>query len=131
MKGVFAKGGALWGSSTKHTAYEEPIDPNNPGKWVMVGDNESYRHWELDLGDRIIRKSECKHVWKLLEDNQREMNENAGRRWGDGKSIGSVPMNVYFQSGLAQANQQRDWNFVKRFWNDPDNKKLRKFPGRI
>jgi hypothetical protein len=96
MKKPVITGGALWNPSHSQVTYEEGIDPANPGDWVMVEDNESYRRWELDLGDRIIAKTEHKGTQQLLEDNQRAFNESAGQRWGDGKSIGRVPMNVLF-----------------------------------
>ena len=88
-----------------NVTYEEQIDPRNPGPWKMVEDNEYYRRWELDLGDRIVVKTEHKGTEQLLEDNQRCFNENAGQRWGDGQVVGSVPMNIYFQSGLGRGQQ--------------------------
>lgn len=114
-----------------NVTYEEQIDPANPGGWVMVEDNESYRRWELDLGDRIVAKTEHKGTDKLLEDNQRIFNENDGKRWGDGQVVGSVPMNMYFQSGLAEAGKQKDIKFIRRWWDDPDHRKFRKFKGTI
>jgi hypothetical protein len=111
--------------------YEEAIDPANPGPWKLVEDNESYRRWEADLGDRIVLKTEHKGSEQLLEDNQRALNESAGQRWGDGKVFGSVPMNMYFQSGLAEAHKQQDIKFIRRWWDDPDHRKFRKFKGTV
>jgi hypothetical protein len=124
-------GGALWNGAQSHTTYDPPIDPRNPGGWVMVGDNESYRYWEIDLGDRIVRKTECKGTERMLEDNQREYNESDGKRWGDGKSVARIPMNVLFQSGWAEATKQGDVTWKKRFLNDPDNRKFRIWKGRV
>lgn len=115
----------------RDVTFEEQIDPANPGGWKMVEDNESYRRWEADLGDRVVIKTEHKGTDKLLEDNQRALNESDGQRWGDGKVFGSVPMNMYFQSGLAEANKQQDIKFIARWWNDPDHRKFRKFKGTI
>jgi hypothetical protein len=131
MSAPVIKGGALWKPGESQVTYEEQIDPLNPGRWVMVEDNESYRRWELDLGDRIIAKTEHKGTEKLIEDNQRALNESAGQRWGDGKVVGSVPMNLYFSSGLAEANKQRDTRFIRRWWDNPDHAKFRKFKGTI
>lgn len=110
---------------------EEQIDPANPGDWVLVEDNESYRRWEADLGDKIVQRTEHKNTAQLLKDNHEALAESAYDRWGDGKSIGSVPLNIYFQSGLAEANRQRDLGFIKRWWNNADNARFRKFKGRI
>ena len=93
-------GGALWNAATKHTVYEQPFDPNNCAPWVMVSDNEYFRNYELTLPDgNIIRKTENKNVEQMLEDNQRELNDNAGRKWGDGKSFLRCPMTTVFQLG--------------------------------
>lgn len=114
-----------------HFTHEEQIDPFNPGPWKMVEDNESYRRWEIDLGDRIVLRTEHKNTDKLLADNQRIFNENDGKRWKDGQVVGSVPMNMYFQSGLAEASKQRDIKYIRRWWDDPDHRKFRKFKGTI
>jgi hypothetical protein len=115
-----------------HITHEEQIDPANPGAWRLVDDNESYRRWELDLGDRLVIKTEHKNTGQLLEDNDRVLKENEGKRWGDGQVIGSVPMNVYFgPSGLSEANKQRDLPYQRKWWDNPDHAKFRKFKGTI
>ena len=125
-------GGALWNSANKHTVYEEPFDPNNCAPWVMVSDNEYFRNYELTLSDgNIIRRTENKNVEQMIEDNQREYNDNAGRRWGDGKVFWREPMTTYFSSGMAEANRQGDRKFQRKRWNDPDLRKYRVFPGRM
>lgn len=125
-------GGALWNSANKHTVYEEPFDPNNCAPWVMVSDNEYFRNYELIRPDgSIMRKTENKNVWKMIEDNKRELNDNAGRKWGDGKSFFRCPMNLYFSLGLGEANKQGDRKYQRKIWNDPDYRDFRIFPGRI
>jgi hypothetical protein len=125
-------GGALWNSAYNHTAYEEPFDPNNCGDWVMVSDNEYFRCYEKHMGGgAIYRKTECKGTEQMLEDNRREYNESDGKRWGDGKSVARIPMNVLFQSGWAEATKQGDVTWKKKFLNDPDNRKFRIWKGRV
>ncbi len=125
-------GGALWNGAEKHTVYEEPFDPNNCGDWVLVSDNESFRCYERHIGGGIIvRKTECKGTEQMFEDNQREYNDNAGKKWGEGRSFMRMPMNVMFQCGWAEATKQGDVTWKKKFANDPDNRKYRIFPGRI
>ena len=48
----------------------------------MVEDNESYRRWELDLGDRIVVKTEHKNTEQLLDDNDRVLKENERQALG-------------------------------------------------
>jgi hypothetical protein len=124
------RGGAKFGDR-KWLSCEEPIDPANPGDWVLVEDNEYFRRWEADLGDSIVCRTEHKGSAQLLKDNHEAMAESAGQPWGDGKVFGSVPLNIYFQSGLAEANKQRDRRFIARWWNDPEHAKFRKFKGTI
>ena len=125
-------GGALWNSAYSHTEHAPPFDPNNCGNWVMVSDNEYFRCYELQLPDgNIVRKTETKGTEQMLEDNRREYNDNVGRRFEDGKSVLRMPMNEYFQSGMAEATKQGDVTWKKKFINDFDNRKYRIFPGRI
>lgn len=131
MSSPVIKGGALWKPGESQVSYEEAIDPRNPGSWVMVEDNESYRRWELDLGDRIMAKTEHKGTEPLIADNDRILKENEGKSWGDGQVIGRVPTNVYFQSGLAEANKQRDFRYQRKWWDDPDHRQWRIFKGTI
>ena len=125
------RGGAKFNPAEKWLSHEEQIDPANPGPWVMVEDNEFFRRWEADLGDYVLARTEHKNTEQLLKDNHEALAANEGKRWGDGQVIGSVPMNVYFQSGLAEANKQRDIGFIRRWWDDPDHAKFRKFKGTI
>ena len=72
----------------------------------MVSDNEFFRNYELTLPDgNIIRKTENKNVEQMIEDNQRELNDNAGRRWGDGKVFWREPMTTVFQLRHGRSQQ--------------------------
>lgn len=134
---TISKGGSLWNGSQSHTRFEPAIDPANPGDWVLISDDGNVRRWELDMGDHVIGKTEYLNISRLFDRNAHEYNESQGKRWSDtavgqiGSKIGSVPMNIYFQSGLAEANRQRDKSFIKRWWEDPDNRKFRTREGRI
>jgi hypothetical protein len=111
--------------------YDPPIDPLNPGPWSLLSENEDYRYWikKIDDDGNMVMKTEHKGTEQFFEDNQRAYND--GQRWGDGKVFGSVPTDLYWKSGLAEANKQGDRGFQRRFWNDFDNRKYRKFKGRI
>jgi hypothetical protein len=132
MKKAVVTGGALWNPSHPKTSFEEQIDPANPGPWKLLSENEDYRYWVTLIEDgSAVMKTEHKGTVQLLEDNQRALNDSDGQQWGDGQVFGSVPTDVYFKSGLAEANKQRDKGFQRRFWNDFDNRKYRKFKGMI
>ena len=101
------------------------------GKWVLVGTTPWTNTYEVDLGDRIVRKTEYLGTQELLDEAQKDRSANLNKRWGDGQVIGRVPLPLYFASGLAQAQKEGDRRFVRRFWNDPDNRHLRTFEGNI
>lgn len=111
---------------------EPALDPRAPGAWVLVEDNDTFTRYELEIGDgTVVQRTEHKHTAALLDANARARSSNAGRRWGDGQVVGSIPLNLYYSSGMAEANKQADKAWIKRFWNDPDNRNLRTFEGRV
>ena len=50
-------------------------------------------------------------------------------RWGDGKHVGFIPMAVYAE--WLRTGKQHDQAFVRRWLNDPENKKYRTFQGKV
>jgi len=125
-KSLVVGGGALWNPSHPQATYElawDPVDP--PAGWRLVAANEAYFRYEYDAGEFVMQKTEYREATRLLARNRRWLNDSAGRRWGDGDVIGSVPLPEYFRSGLAEANRQGDREFQKKFWNNPDNRKWR------
>ena len=51
--------------------------------------------------------------------------ETAGQRHGEWEKIASMPLNLFHSSGYAEASQQGDRKWMKRFLNDPDNRAWR------
>lgn len=107
--------------------YGEAIDPANPGDWVLVEDNEHFRRWELDLGDKVIRKTEAKGTETLLDEASAIRSLKAGQRWGDGQIVGRIPLNLYYSSGMAEASRQRDIKYQRKFYRE--HPKLKTFDG--
>lgn len=111
---------------------EPELDPRNSGGWVLVDDTPDFRRYELELEDgTVIRRTEHKKTEAMLALNQRQHNDSLGQRFGDGKVVGRVPLNLFYASGLAEASRQGDTTWIKRFWNDPDNAKFRTFRGKV
>jgi hypothetical protein len=98
-----------------------------PGDWKLVTDNGWSRVYELDMGDQIIQKTEFENADGVLAEAEKYRNANAGKRWGDGQVVGSIPMNLYYASGMAEASRQRDVKFQRKFYRD--HPKLKKFEG--
>ncbi len=66
----------------------------------------------------------------ILDENQRTINDNAGKRFGDGKVVARIPMPLYFEK-LAEARREGDEKYIKKVLNDRDYSRLRTFPGTI
>jgi len=66
----------------------------------------------------------------LLERNVQEQNAQTSLdRWGDGRVVASVPMSIYSQ--WVAEGKDKDDAFLKRWLNDPENRKFRRFRGRV
>lgn len=50
-------------------------------------------------------------------------------RWGDGAVVAQVPLSIYYQ--WMREGKDRDDAFLRRWLNDPDNKKFRVKEGRV
>ncbi len=65
----------------------------------------------------------------MLEDNKRRLNDSDGQRFGDGKIVGRIPMNVLYQNVTRLRDGDKDW--LKWFLNQSDNRMYRTFRGRV
>ena len=105
-------------------------DPFN-GSGFLLTDEPGYRVWIRDRGDGVMEQCVITHVDPLLDSNAEARANNIGKRWGDGQVVGSVPLDVYFKSGLSEANTQRDKKWIANWWNNSDHQKFRRFEGTV
>ena len=68
-------------------------------------------------------------VEDLIVQNRRSFNDSDGSRWGDGKIVASIPLNVYEQ--LRKQGITRDRKAMKRWLEDRDNRAFRTRPGKV
>lgn len=67
----------------------------------------------------------------LIEQNKLERND-CGAGWkGDWHKVGSVPLNMAWQTGIVDAISQQDDKFIAKFLNDSDNRAWRTKHGTI
>lgn len=85
--------------------------------------------WFLDLGDRIVMRTDTP-LDALFAQNAEDRAEAAGKRWGDGRRVASIPLDVYYKH-LAKASRDGDQPYIRKFLNDSDNAKFRTFSGRL
>lgn len=69
-------------------------------------------------------------VDKLIEQNRMELNESNGKRWGDGRRVASIPLNIYHEQ-LAEASHQQDDQYLSKWLNDSDHRAFRTFEGKV
>lgn len=85
--------------------------------------------WYMENDEHIVTCTQML-VDPILEANQRSYNESAGKRWGDGQIVASIPENIYWEK-FAPAKKAGDDQYIKRLLNDSDLRKLRTFEGKV
>lgn len=79
-------------------------------------------------GSAILRNDTP--VDPLMSMNAQERNYNQGAKWGDGKKVASIPMDIW-QRELSDAIVQEDSKYVSKWLNDADRKGFRTFEGNV
>jgi hypothetical protein len=98
-------------------------------EWKMLFENEERRVWIYEDEQKTLIKTEH-FVQPCLDRNAELRAANAGKRWGEGQIVSSIPTGLYF-ADLVEARKNRDTKYVKRFLNDPDHRKFRVFEGTV
>lgn len=66
----------------------------------------------------------------IMNANKQAQANTAGKKWGDGRVVASIPLDLYYRE-LAPAIEQDDHKHVKRWINDSDNRAWRQKEGNI
>jgi hypothetical protein len=101
------------------------------GEWMLIHSTPNTRTYIRDLGDGTSEIKKITEIDPILESAAADRSDNAGKRWGDGQIIGTVPDTIFYSSGYAEAKNNHDTAWIKRFWNDGSHKKLRTFEGQV
>lgn len=86
--------------------------------------------WLLEIDGLPVATCVTECPTPILEDNQRDRADSAGKRWGDGAVVARIPLGLYFEK-LGPAKQAGDDRYIKRILNDGDYSKWRTKDGRI
>lgn len=116
---------------------EQKQEKPKGAEWV--GDWERTDHdplndistWVLVQGKTLVIRKVHNSTSKLLDNNARLRASNAGRGWGNGRVVATIPANIFEKSGMDQAMLEGDKKFVSKFLNDSDNEYFRTFEGKI
>jgi hypothetical protein len=89
-----------------------------------------YIHWVDRERGIFFRKTENLAEPALLEQNKRLLEESQTKRFGDGKVVGRVPLNVFYRD-VAPRLKDGDEDFMKWFLNHDNNRPYRTFRGKV
>jgi hypothetical protein len=112
---------------------DEDLNFGTGNDWLLVRSDPitGMKVYIQDMGDGRTAIKKVMPVDPILESAAADRSNNAGRKWGDGQVIGTVPLELYFSTGYADAKKNGDTAWLKRFWNNGDHKKLRTFEGQV
>lgn len=104
------------------------------GNWRLIDWDpfSGISEWWLyhDDGSFTIRKVQH-NTHAILQANANERAENAGKRWGDGRKVATIPLTVFNALGLDDAIANKDSGYLKKKLNDADFKNFRTFEGNL
>lgn len=105
-------------------------DPFGSGGF-LYSDEPLKRVWlKWDESQKKFQTCTITRVDPLLDENKRKLNESQGKRYGDGKVVGSIPMEIWTRQ-LMPAVRDGDIAYQKKWLNDSDNRAFRTFGGRL
>lgn len=84
-----------------------------------------------DLGDSWEIRTDQYGVEAALDHNAEFEKSTNGKKLGDWNRFASVPPIILEKSGMDEALRQGDNKAISRFFNDPDNAKLRTSRGKV
>ena len=104
-------------------------------RWIFDGVSQDglrrhYVYWVDKENGVGFRKTENLVEDELLARNRESLNESYGQRFGDGKIIASVPLNVFYRD-FAKRLKEGDEDFVKHWLNHENNRPYRTFRGKV
>lgn len=89
-----------------------------------------YVHW-IDKANGVgFRKTENLVEEDLLAQNRERLNDSQGQRFGDGKVVASVPLNVFYRD-FASRLREGDTDFMRWWLNNDENRPYRTFRGKV
>ena len=89
-----------------------------------------YVYWVDKANGLGFRKTENLVEDELISRNRESFNDSHGKRFGDGKIVASVPLNVFYRD-FASRLKDGDEDFVKHWLNSDQNRPYRTFRGRV
>lgn len=80
-----------------------------------------------------VYKTEPRGLTELLDSNRQSFDDSHGKRFGDGRIIGRIPLNVLFDPStqIAEKLREGDKDHLKWWLNSQDARPFRTFRGKV
>lgn len=102
------------------------------GDGELIASGPDYRLWARYHRDGRVEMCNESLTGPILDANAERRAESAGKRWGDGQVIASIPNCLLYGDGYyAKARAAGDKDAMLKFLDDSDNAKLRTKEGRL
>ena len=104
------------------------------GDWEVFEVTPHYRRSRLWISDdQYIMRTEFLADEELVEQNRQAFNDSHGKRFGDGKIVARVPLNMLYGSKteIAKKLREGDSDHLRWWLNRDDAKPFRTFRGRL
>lgn len=99
--------------------------------WITTGFTEDgqYRYDRHTLSDgRIVQRKVYVGEARLIERNRHLFEESHGKRFGDGRVVAEIPLNLFYRD-FAPRLREGDKDFTKWWLNRDENRPWRSFRG--
>lgn len=106
------------------------------GQWHLVGEDHATGIRRFVMVEningkfRVHVKTENHATGLILDANARSRSNTAGRRWGDGQRVASIPLDIW-NKHLQEAHRLGDDAYVSKWLNDADHAGFRTFEGTL
>lgn len=107
--------------------------PLYSGEWQLLRDDPETgtRRWIMAIDEHnLVVKTESYLPSLLAEANAEDLKASEGKRFGDGQVVARIPMNILY-GPLLEPVRQDDKRYLRKFLNDPDNRWMRTFRGKL
>jgi hypothetical protein len=97
--------------------------------WDEVQGILSWLHVRDDGAWEVVQQAI--YAPSLYDMNKEAEADSNGQRFGSGKIVASLPVNVAYATGFMEAARQKDQKWISRFLNDPSHRWFKRFRGKI
>jgi hypothetical protein len=104
------------------------------GAWTLIEETDTYRRYACKVDDRrTAYKTEHLGDEEIIALNKQEYDDSYGKRFGDGRVVARIPLNVYYnpQYQIVQKMIEGDREHMSWVLNQEWFRPYRNFRGRI